>query len=232
MEGIDLKEKEKEQCREKLGRGKKCGALLIYQNGRKNLYRNNYFTFSKQNQHLKQSKEDDRRCRMTRTRLVGRLFVMNFQHNETSGLGCIDTSGKGFLTHKRRQEKNVERGIPDAVSCIGIRSVERGTTDATLANACHGVGRGIPDAPDTMLVRCRKCLSRLISPDVISDAMKNVSISFSDVSFTFSDVFVRREYPPSLFVSWEALHPHVGQLLPIHQALALEYVTFELVQMQ
>uniref|UniRef100_A0A9I9EA57 Uncharacterized protein n=1 Tax=Cucumis melo TaxID=3656 RepID=A0A9I9EA57_CUCME len=78
------------------------------------------------------------------------------------------------------------RGIPDAASCVGIRSVRRGTPDATLADPCHGVGRGIPNA---VLVRRRECLSRLISPDVIFDVVKNVSISFSDV-FSLSPTFL------------------------------------------
>uniref|UniRef100_A0A9I9DQM3 Uncharacterized protein n=1 Tax=Cucumis melo TaxID=3656 RepID=A0A9I9DQM3_CUCME len=81
--------------------------------------------------------------------------------------------------------KNVGRGIPDAASCVGIRSFERETPDATLVDACHSVGRGISDA---LLVRRRECLFRLISLDVVPEVVKNVGISFPNV-------FVRQEYP-------------------------------------
>uniref|UniRef100_A0A9I9EM94 Uncharacterized protein n=1 Tax=Cucumis melo TaxID=3656 RepID=A0A9I9EM94_CUCME len=65
------------------------------------------------------------------------------------------------------------------------KNVRRGIPDATLADACYGVERAIPVV---VLVRCWECLSRLISSDVVPDAMKNIDISFLDV-------FVRREYP-------------------------------------
>uniref|UniRef100_A0A9I9EIH8 Uncharacterized protein n=1 Tax=Cucumis melo TaxID=3656 RepID=A0A9I9EIH8_CUCME len=107
-------------------------------------------------------------------------------------------------------EKNVKRGISNAASCVGIRSVGRGTPDATLVDACHGVGRGIFDA---VLVWRRECLSRLISPDVVPDAVKNVHISFPDIFFTFSDIFVHREYPRLFLIIVVYVVPYVYHIL-------------------
>ena len=94
--------------------------------------------------------------------------------------------GKWFSDTRKMSEKKVEKGIFDAASCVGIRSIGRGTPDATLADTCHGIGRGIPDA---VLVRRRECLSWLISPDIVSDAVKNIDIFFPDV-FSLSSTFL------------------------------------------
>uniref|UniRef100_A0A9I9EHW5 Uncharacterized protein n=1 Tax=Cucumis melo TaxID=3656 RepID=A0A9I9EHW5_CUCME len=116
---------------------------------------------------------------------------------KTSGLGCIRHVGKGFSDAQKTSGKNIGRDIPDAASCVDIRSVGRGTPDVTLADACHGIGRGISDA---VLVRRRECLSQFISPDVA----KNVGISFSDVFFSLSPTFLCVRSTP---VSCSAIHP-------------------------
>uniref|UniRef100_A0A9I9E5J2 Uncharacterized protein n=1 Tax=Cucumis melo TaxID=3656 RepID=A0A9I9E5J2_CUCME len=126
--------------------------------------------------------------------LIGRVRVMALVMKLFSVSSSVASAG--FSTHKRRREKNIERVILNATSCIGIRSIGKGTPDSTFADACHGIGRGIPEA---VLVWHRECLSRLISPDTIPDIVKNVGISFPDF-FHFLRYFCESVVPPSLVV--------------------------------
>ena len=110
-----------------------------------------------------------------------------------SEIGCIKTSEENIPYATIWVDKNdVGRGLLEVDDFVGKNDVRRGILDAIDFIDRNDIKRGIPDA---MLVTNREYLSRLTSPDVRSDATKNVGISFPDVFFTSPNVFVRRKYP-------------------------------------
>ena len=83
----------------------------------------------------------------------------------------------------------------ESYSRRGILRRPKRNTDTSSCVGISNVGRGILDA---VLVRHWEFVSRRISPDVLSDVVKDVGNKDTNVVLASSDVMLHRESPPLL----------------------------------